>query len=71
MNPQDLLYQYSFGYMAGAGCRAIDPKRHDHADLDMRAAYRQGHKDGRLAKGAAIKAYAEKVGASINILRAL
>lgn len=70
MNPQDLLYQYAFGYMAGAGCKPIDLKREQHPDFTMAEAYQQGHKDGRLARGEAIRAYANKVGAKITVLRA-
>lgn len=44
----DLYLQYMFGYTCAAACRAIDENRANHADRDMRDAWKLGYERGRI-----------------------
>ncbi len=46
-SPRDLYMQYMFGFFSAAGCKAIDPKRAEHANEQMRAAYSDGYTVGK------------------------
>ena len=69
MDKKDLLFQYSFGWMHGAGNRSIDEKRLNHPDQTMRQEYLLGHSDGLKAKHIAIRKAEERLGAVFHHIR--
>ena len=61
--------QYMFAFFAAAGCKTIDPKRAEHADEEMRAAYSEGYKVGKAFQKLAQRQASLKYGYEPSIIR--
>lgn len=60
------MFIYMDGWRAGASGQAIKPPM----KKEENEIYDRGHKEGRSARGAAMRSIADEFGALINVLRA-
>jgi len=67
--PFELFHCYRRGWKAGATTGHRDPKHTEHEDPEFVAEYERGYKEGRETNSDAMKAAAERIGYTPNVLR--
>lgn len=68
-HPANLAKSYRAGWVHGASVKAMDKRFLEHPNLEMKAEYERGYKDGTEARKAAMDAAYTRLGYTPNILR--